>query len=572
MENRLKRVSTRTIIMIVAGLYGAIIFCMIYGVKILNPTYDDWLYTGGDMTQHYMGWLFYRRSDWHFPFGLVDSVLGDTLYSCMYTDSIPLFALFFKILSPVLPSTFQYFGLWGIFCFAMSGAFSSLLIYKFNKNPVFCIIASTIYVLCPAVLHRMYGHESLAGHFIIILALVLWAYQNHQWKKAWMQKLMPAILWGLLGIITVYTHIYFLPMIYCILLASVITDIGKHKKIFRPVSSFISVTAFSLIALAVIGAFYGDGSQAAVGLGMTSANLNTFWNGMEVGGLNIFAGEVARGSKYLKAPASDYWQFEGFAYLGLGVLIAVLISIVIVLVHCIVKKDKFFGNLKNIFIKYKWYMIAFLAAFVAALFFAVSPKCTFNDKVIYEIHYPQKIEEILSIFRASGRFAWVCDYLIFTGVLFVISKINKKIISTVILAICVCIQTADLSDMIASKAWFKETKTYVSPLLDPRWDEFAIGSEHMVILPYDIPSTTSYALGKLAYDYGLTMNHFQVARPPIDDIIQAYFDTINLIAEGNGDPYTLYVFLDKQYIPESVDNLEMYDLDGYTVVRCNQQQ
>lgn len=85
-------------IMLLSGLIGAILFMLIYGVKILNPTYEDWLFEGGDLTQHYLGWIFYRRSDWHFPLGLIDNILGNIKISVMYTDSLPLFAIFFKLL------------------------------------------------------------------------------------------------------------------------------------------------------------------------------------------------------------------------------------------------------------------------------------------------------------------------------------------------------------------------------------------------------------------------------------------------------------------------------------------
>ena len=90
-------------------ILGAIIFFIIYGFKILNPTYDDWIFSkGGDFAQHYLGWKFYRQSEWHFPIGLIDGLNGDGQISFMFTDSIPLFALFFKILSPIIPETFQY--------------------------------------------------------------------------------------------------------------------------------------------------------------------------------------------------------------------------------------------------------------------------------------------------------------------------------------------------------------------------------------------------------------------------------------------------------------------------------
>lgn len=569
MTKFLKKLPPYAVIMISAGIYGIIAFIAIYGVKILNPTYDDWLFTGGDLTQHYIGWLFYRRSEWHIPFGLVDGLLGDISFSCMYTDSIPLLAVFFKILSPILPETFQYFGLWGLLCFVLNGSTSSLLIYKFNKNPIFCLLGSLIYILCPAILHRLYGHEALAGHFIIILAMILWVYQNHVWKKDWMNTWMPAILWGALGIIAVYTHMYYLPMIYCFLLAAVIIDVFKYKKVFRPLSCFAFMTISALVALAAIGAFYGESSQAAYGLGLTSANLNTFWNGMEVGANGIFAGEAAKGSCILSDVPYNHWQFEGFAYLGLGVLLAVSVCIIICFAK-IEKKDKdFFIAFQSTVVKYKWHLITFVTVFAISMFFAVSPTCTLNDKIVYTIEYPQSITEFLGIFRASGRFAWVADYLIFTAVLFIFSKINGKKTMIFALSVCLCLQFADLSELLKSKNWFKEPKTYTSILQDPKWNELAAGAENIVILPYDVPANINYTLAKFAYDHNMTINHFSVARPPIDLIIQNYHENIERIAQGNGDPLTLYVFLDKQFIPADAPNIDLYDIDGLTVVKCN---
>lgn len=74
------------------ALAGAFIFLVMYGVKILDPCYTDWLLQRGDMTQHYLGWMAYRNSKWHFPIGMTsisgiiqchfyrfDSVVCDTV-------------------------------------------------------------------------------------------------------------------------------------------------------------------------------------------------------------------------------------------------------------------------------------------------------------------------------------------------------------------------------------------------------------------------------------------------------------------------------------------------------------
>ena len=53
--------------------------------------------------------FFFRNSGWHFPVGLMDTITYPELYSVVYTDAVPAFAVVFKILSPVFPKTFQYF-------------------------------------------------------------------------------------------------------------------------------------------------------------------------------------------------------------------------------------------------------------------------------------------------------------------------------------------------------------------------------------------------------------------------------------------------------------------------------
>ena len=96
---------------LIGTLIGAIIFIGMYGVKVLDVTYDDWLYRYEfDHTQHYFGWRMYRNSGWHFPLGLCDTSIYPYFSSIVYTDSIP---LLFKAFSPILPDKFQYFGLYG---------------------------------------------------------------------------------------------------------------------------------------------------------------------------------------------------------------------------------------------------------------------------------------------------------------------------------------------------------------------------------------------------------------------------------------------------------------------------
>ena len=96
-----------------SAMIGMMVFIAVYGVAVLNPTYDDWLLGKGDLTQHYLGWCFYRSSDWTFPIGLTNNLAYPSYTSIIFTDSIPVLAVFFKLFSFILPDTFQYLGWWG---------------------------------------------------------------------------------------------------------------------------------------------------------------------------------------------------------------------------------------------------------------------------------------------------------------------------------------------------------------------------------------------------------------------------------------------------------------------------
>lgn len=557
----------RWFLMLISAIIGAILFIAIYGARILDPTYEDWLFQGGDLTQHYLGWVFFRKSDWHFPLGLIDGVLGSIKISVIYTDSVPIFALFFKLLSPLLPETFQYFGFLGLFSFMMTGACSTLLIHRFNKNGIFCILGSTLYTVSPVILQRLYGHEALSCHFMILLGLILWLYQDHKWEKKWQKKFMMPILWGLLGILAVSIHIYYLPMIYCFLLGSFITDLFKYKKYRRPFLCFISITSFSLLTLWLLGAFYTKADISAQGLGVNSANINTFWNPLNLQGTRGgLVGYPSKGSRFLKALDVNKGQYEGYAYVGLGIMLGALILLIASICRSIKRKKRLTSDIGEFLKKRKIWCIAGAVVFAVAIIYAISPSAYFNGRKIYDIYYSESIINFMSSFRATGRFAWVGMYLIFTAVLYGLSRISRKKLMITLLACCTVVQFADMSCMISSKKWYREEKTYTSPLMSPEWEQLAEGCDKLIGLPYDQTENIIYTLSIFAYKHNMSINHFHVARPPFDDILNQYYKNMEQISSGNADPKALYVFLSEEFIPE-VEGAKVYELDGYYVVK-----
>ena len=165
-----------TRLFLLGTLLGLAAFLCVYGVSALDVTIDAFLrggYIEQDVQQHYAGWLFYRQSPLSLPLCETDHLNWPDGTSIAFTDSIPLFAAFFRLLSPLLPQTFQYFGLYTALCVALQGGFAALLVGLFVHSDLTAMLGSVPFVLSPLLLERALRHTSLAAHFLILAALCL---------------------------------------------------------------------------------------------------------------------------------------------------------------------------------------------------------------------------------------------------------------------------------------------------------------------------------------------------------------------------------------------------------------
>ena len=266
---------------LIGSFIGAITFVCVYGFRILDVTYDDWLFKfEQDPAQHYLGWQLFRNSNWHFPIGLCDQSIYPNYISVIYTDSIPIVCLFFKLFSNMLPKTFQFIGLYGLFCYMMQGGVSKLILRKFIDNEIISTLGVVPFVLSISFVQRMFLHTALASHYLILVGILLFVYRNNMSIKK------RVLFWTILGCITASIHIYLFGMISIMLLGEALLDsIDNDYKILRKISIFICYTSIYLIStlfiLFLLGAFYGENSISDIQLGIGSANLNSMFNPFE---------------------------------------------------------------------------------------------------------------------------------------------------------------------------------------------------------------------------------------------------------------------------------------------------
>ena len=90
------------------------IFLAIFFVGPDNYWFDNtkWLYESTDLTNSQLSWEYFKNDEWRFPIGKNPNYGLEVSNSIVYTDNIPILALFFKIFEGIIYNKFQYFSLW----------------------------------------------------------------------------------------------------------------------------------------------------------------------------------------------------------------------------------------------------------------------------------------------------------------------------------------------------------------------------------------------------------------------------------------------------------------------------
>lgn len=523
---------------LVGVLYGVFLYLLVYGPHVLDVTYDDWLLTGGDLSQHYIGWLCYRNSPWHFPPGLMSGLNDPGMTSIVYTDSIPHFAFLFKILSPLLPQTFQYFGLFGILSLALMGGFSALLLNHFLSCLPASVVLSTFFVISPYILQRLYVHTSLGGgQWLIVASLWLWLCHPFAGKK-WVVPLC----WCGLALAAAGIHIYFLPMVFPILGMWCLERLLAKQPV-KAISTFAASVAVVLADFWFYGIFYGSETLEAGGLGEISANLNTLFDAQNT-------------SLFLKELPHMPEQNEGYGYLGLGTIVLLAIA-VLFKIFTFRKRPPLFTITQKIQLT-----VLFVFYEIAAL----SPIVTLGDHVVLEIPLWEPIRQVWSVFRATGRFIWPVGHLVmFLSMVTVFSMLTPRKWLTVLGAVGITVlQIVDISPYLRSvynNEKYRHRVTHTLSIHQKAWDRLLETKEHVIFQPADtfVFASGGSDIALLAMRHHATVSNFYFARSDIVELARYNQLIQEELDNGITRDDTIYV------LEESDLALPDYDLALYKV-------
>lgn len=393
-------------IILVSGLIGLLFFGYLFGFSTINPTNDAWI-TGmsGDITQHYIGWLYFRESTWHLPYiGHIDHLPLPSGTSIVFLDSIPLFAIFFKLFSGVLPQTFQYLGLFTALSFILQGILSALILTRFTKKRWLILLGSIFFIISPLLISRAFAHTALTAHWLILLAILLLIY-FHQRDIRLRHKL---IAWSITMALAVLIHPYFVPIVGVILLLS---TIDQHKKIRTSLLYLITPSLVTLLIMWALGGISGGASSDAAGLGLYSSNLLSLI--IPLGYSSLFSMKI------------NTLQWEGLGYLGLGVILLIPV------LYALFLKQQNKYSLKTIRSRFRKKIttknIFYVIVILGTLIFALSPAIYLGNWLLVNIPLPHIVEKVWSIFRSTGRIFWPLYYLLLVYIVVSIIKNPLKV-------------------------------------------------------------------------------------------------------------------------------------------------
>ena len=519
------------------ALLGALVFLILYGVRVLDPTCVDWILNNAspDPAQHYLGWVFYRRSGWHLPYlGANYSAIYPYRTSILYTDSIPLLAVLGKLLGGVLPARFQYLGLWGLFCYAMQGGLAQALIARVGgvrpgntaKNWA-SVLGAGVLVLFPALNIRMFAHTALAANWLVLLALWLWLCAEQSENRPTAAKL--CLWWGILGLLCAGIHLYYLPMVGMVLVAACVQRALEKRgpaAVVLPVASFCGAV---LAELFVLGAF--------------AANFAGYSNGYLSGAdlANLFVPGLGAS-----------WEQE--IYAGLGTTIAVVLALAGLLVQH-KQAGAFFRRHKNV-------VIAALVLLVLDAIAAMGNTVTFAGRTLFTVPIPQVLMDFWAMFSSCARLAWLAGMLLAVAACGLVLRFWQGAAAAVLLALCAAAQgfgqRAELAKRFAAyhdAAYYENT----TQLTDPAWEQLAASGQftHLAFASFDFEHDEFWDLAAFAADHGWTSNSFYMGH--MDGNLAA----VTLAGEMNAlAPDTLYAFVDEDALARNDFALHYYRLDG----------
>lgn len=526
---------------LLGAVAGAAVFLWVYGTATLNTGWDGWILNGydeWDVQQHYAGWLLFRNSHWTFPLGWADTIAWPGGTAISYTDSLPWVSIFLKLLRGVLPATFQWFGWYTFGCFVLQGAAGGLLTARGGKGrgavALSGLLSGALFACLPTLWERAFRHTALASQWLFLFALFAWL-ESRAALSAGGKARGWAAWFPVLGFAAVGIHPYFLPLVLvCALLAAI--DRGRLTRRWGAAAlQFGAAVATSALGGVLCGALGAGGGVSREGYGEFSMNGNALWNPSSRGGYTW--------SRLLPAQPQIGGQYDGFNYLGLGVLGLLAAALVLA----------FAASMRRRQAVAAWWRrnAPAFAACVLLTLFALSNTVSYGG-ACFTMPLPGPLLALCGVFRASGRMFYLVAAIALTWALGTLRGALETLLPRrggaafcAALAILLGVQAWDLSAAAAEKRAKFSPETPIVETVANAAETSALGASHTKLLAAgDVRDDRLRTLAILAGKQGLATNLDIAVSGQHNAAAQNRADTAAALLAGQYEPDAVYVTTD----------------------------
>lgn len=425
-----------------ACLIGAAPVLVVFGPTVLSPSATGWLLLhpfSDDPALYVLAWDAFRHGPLRWPpaanpdFGLE---LASSIY---YADVIPLLALAIKATGGG-PAVAQFWGVWLLAAGVLQAVVGWAVAGLATRDPVARAAVAGLVAWQPMLLFRMAFHFTLAGQFLLCLALFL-AFRRASGPRQ-------AIAWCALILVVSLVHSYFLVMVGAVWFGDWIGRLGRDGRPGALLGEALAVVGLALGGLWLGGFFlltdgHVTGAYGAYNLDLLAPFDGGFW------------------SRLLPALPRPNHTETGGSYLGLGTIGLLLAGGVLAWRHGWLGpalRDN--GPL--------------LGVLLLMTVFAVTHQVTLGGRALVTVPLPDLLVQGASLLRASERFLWPLAYAaMLAAALVVVRAAGRR--AGLVLAGLLVLQALDVSPGLARlRSAFAEVPR-VAPAVaqDPFWQQAA---------------------------------------------------------------------------------------------------
>lgn len=522
---------------VVLAALALMLFSAFFHWQILDISNVAWLLRGTDNGENALGlhaWL-------HDP---APAFLRTTLLNApegtglLFTDSNPLLSALAFPFRGLLPADAQVIGWWLLVCLFLQLFFAWKLLCRHAPNELALWCGVILLAALPTLFNRIV-HVNLMAHWLILWAL---------WRFTDPERSASNRGWAVPIALAAFIHSYLLVMVGAIWASAMLERLWKNPKgtpcLFAECAAILLMVGGIAWSLGVFEPHWPSGNYGAFAM-----PLDALWNP-----------GVASYSTFLPAIEQRPGRgFEGFQYLGLGLLI--LLPLATVLARRLPRPAP---NSPDSLARLTW----LVPALIALTLLAISTYPDFAGQRLPRYQLPGSVTVALDAVRASGRLFWPVAYvLVFAGIR-ILYRLEPRRAGLVLAALTV-VQIADLVPMTRSiRAHTSEARgapLYVRTT-SPEWDQLVAQAKDIAFVPGDVTKGLGLfqEIAWRAAKARVPVRAVYAARPSLASSARQNKET-DAFRMGEVVPGRLYVLIDGEPIPTAM-MMRVRPLDGVTIL------